>query len=275
MTKAPVQEKEQEQEQEQGPMPFSQSLSSDELFSYSQLTELQQLLRLTIAQKTMMLTTGEAGVGKTTGVRSITDQLPTNKYLVAYVGQDQEGTSIWRRLASSLGLRPSMSRAHTRLSISQYLNDNLLEQGKDVVLVVDESQLLDRTTLEDIRLLTNSDFDRSSPVTIILLGQLSLRARVKTAGYEALNQRLRYRYALEGFTEEETAAYIKHRLHVSGWNQEFFAPEAIRQIFLASQGIPREINNYCLAALLKAQSKGVNRVDTKLVKQVLDQRELN
>jgi general secretion pathway protein A len=271
MTKAPVQEK----EQEQGPMPFSQSLSSDELFSYSQLTELQQLLRLTIAQKTMMLTTGEAGVGKTTGVRSITDQLPTNKYLVAYVGQDQEGTSIWRRLASSLGLRPSMSRAHTRLSISQYLNDNLLEQGKDVVLVVDESQLLDRTTLEDIRLLTNSDFDRSSPVTIILLGQLSLRARVKTAGYEALNQRLRYRYALEGFTEEETAAYIKHRLHVSGWNQEFFAPEAIRQIFLASQGIPREINNYCLAALLKAQSKGVNRVDTKLVKQVLDQRELN
>jgi type II secretory pathway predicted ATPase ExeA len=275
MTKAPIQEKEQEQQQEQGPMPFSQSLSSDELFSYSQLTELQQLLRLTIAQKTMMLTTGEAGVGKTTGVRSITDQLPTNKYLVAYVGQDQEGTSIWRRLASSLGLRPSMSRAHTRLSISQYLNDNLLEQGKDVVLVVDESQLLDRTTLEDIRLLTNSDFDRSSPVTIILLGQLSLRARVKTAGYEALNQRLRYRYALEGFTEEETAAYIKHRLHVSGWNQEFFAPEAIRQIFLASQGIPREINNYCLAALLKAQSKGVNRVDTKLVKQVLDQRELN
>jgi type II secretory pathway predicted ATPase ExeA len=271
MTKAPVQEK----EQEQGPMPFSQSLSSDELFSYSQLTELHQLLRLTIAQKAMMLATGEAGVGKTTAVRAITDQLPTNKYLIAYLGQDQEGTSIWRRLAASLGLRPSMSRAHTRLSISQYLNDNLLEQGKDVVLVVDEAHLLDRATLEDIRLLTNADFDRTSAVTIILLGQLSLRGRVKTAGYEALNQRLRHRYALEGFTEEETAGYIKHRLNASGWNQEFFAPEAVRQIFLASQGIPREINNYCLAALLKAQNKGLNRVDGKLIKQVLDQRELN
>lgn len=278
MTKASVQqelEPEQKQKQEQGPMPFSKSLNSDELFDYSQLNELRRLLKLTIKQRSMMIVTGEAGVGKSTAVGSTTDQLPTNKYLVAYLGQDQEGSSIWRRLASSFGLRASVSRAHTRLSISQYLNDNLLEKGKEIVLVVDEAHLLDRTTLEDIRLLTNTDFDRTSALTVILLGQLSLRGRVKTAGYEALNQRLRYRYALEGFSEEETAAYIKHRLEVSGWNQDFFSVEAARQIFLASQGIPREVNNYCLSALLKAEDLGSARVDAKLIKQVLDQRELN
>jgi type II secretory pathway predicted ATPase ExeA len=262
-------------DKDQGPMPFSTTLSCDELFTYSQLDELHKLLRLTIAQKAMILITGEAGTGKTTGVRGITDQLPTNKYLVAYLGQDQEGSSIWRRLAASLGLRPSLSRAHTRLSISQYLNDNLIEQGKDVVLIVDEAHLLDRTTLEDIRLLTNADFDRTSAVTIVFLGQLSLRGRVKTPGFEALNQRLRYRYAMEGFTEEETAAYIKHRLQLSGWNPEFFNPQAIRQIFLVSQGIPREINNYCLAALIKAEEQGLDRIDVKVIKQILDQRELN
>lgn len=262
-------------DKDQPPMPFSTSLNCDELFNYSQYNELHKLLKLTIAQKTMLLVTGEAGTGKTTGVRGITDQLPPNKYLVAYLGQDQEGTSVWRRLAASFGLRPSVSRAHTRLSISQYLNDNLLEQGKDVVLVVDEAHLLDRSTLEDIRLLTNSDFDRTSAVTIILVGQLSLRARVKTAGFEAINQRLRYRYAMEGFTEDETAAYIKHRLQLSGWNPEFFAPQAVKQIFLVSQGIPREINNYCLSALLKAEELGLDRVDAKLIKQILDQRELN
>jgi len=276
MTKASAQQElESEQKQEQGPMPFSKSLNSDELFEYSQLNELRRLLKLTIKQRSMMIVTGEAGVGKSTAVGSTTDQLPTNKYLVAYLGQDQEGSSVWRRLASSFGLRASVSRAHTRLSISQYLNDNLLEKGKEIVLVVDEAHLLDRTTLEDIRLLTNTDFDRTSALTVILLGQLSLRGRVKTAGYEALNQRLRYRYALEGFSEEETAAYIKHRLEVSGWNQDFFSVEAARQIFLASQGIPREVNNYCLSALLKAEDQGSARVDAKLIKQVLDQRELN
>ena len=222
-----------------------------------------------------MIVTGEAGVGKSTAVGATTDQLPTNKYFVAYLGQDQEGSSVWRRLASSLGLRASVSRSHTRLTISQYLNDNLLEKGKDVLLVVDEAHLLDRNTLEDIRLLSNTDFDRTAALTIVLLGQLSLRARVKTAGFEAINQRLRYRYALEGFTEEETAAYIKHRLQVAGWNQDFFSVEAARQIFLASQGIPREINNYCLSALLKAEDQGLSRVDVKLIRQVLDQRELN
>ncbi len=144
-----------------------------------------------------------------------------------------------------------------------------------MVLVVDEAHLLDRATLEDIRLLTNTDFDRTPALTVILLGQLSLRARVKTPGYEALNQRLRFRYALEGFTEEETAAYIKHRLKLCGWSPDFFSPEAVRRIFLASQGIPREVNNYCLAALLKTQEQDLNRVDAKLIKQVLDQRELN
>jgi type II secretory pathway predicted ATPase ExeA len=272
MKKAPP---EQEPGREQGPMPFSKSLSSDELFAYPQLNELRRLLKLTVEQRSMMIVTGEAGVGKSTAVGATTDQLPTNKYLVAYLGQDQEGTSIWHRLAASLGLRPRISRAHTRLAISQHLNDNLLEKGKDVVLVVDEAHLLDRVTLEDIRLLTNTDFDRTSALTVVFLGQLSLRARVKTAGFEAINQRLRYRYALEGFTEEETAGYIKHRLQLSGWSQEFFAPEAARQVFLASQGIPREINNYCLSALLKAQDKGLNRIDAKLIKQVLDQRELN
>lgn len=274
MKKTPP-EQEQEKEKQQGPMPFCKSLSCDELFTYSQLNELRRLLKLTIDQRSMMIVTGEAGVGKSTAVGATTDQLPTNKYLVTYLGQDQEGAGIWRRLAGCLGLRSSISRAHTRLSISQHLNDNIMEKGKEVVLVVDEAHLLDRTTLDDIRLLTNTDFDRTPALTLILLGQLSLRARVKTAGFEALNQRLRYRYALEGFSEEETTAYIRHRLQLAGWNQELFTPEAARQIFLASQGIPREINNYCLSALLKAQDQGLNRVDAKLIKQVLDQRELN
>ncbi len=168
-------------EQEQGPMPFSKSLISDELFRYHQLDEMGRLVSLTIGQRSMMIVTGEAGVGKSTAVRATTDQLPTNKYLVAYVGQDQEGGSIWRRLSTAFGLRPSFSRAHTRLSISQYLNDNMLEKGKDIALVVDEAHLLDRSTLEDIRLLTNTDFDRESALTVILLGQLSCHSQSKRA----------------------------------------------------------------------------------------------
>ncbi len=130
-------------------------------------------------------------------------------------------------------------------------------------------------TLEEIRLLTNAEFDRTSPLSVILVGQLSLRTRLKAAGFEALNQRLKYRYALEGFTEDDTATYIKHRLRIAGLKEDIFTADAIKRIFLAAEGIPREINNLCTSAWLKAQSTGSSKVDAKLVGLLIDQRELN
>ena len=256
-------------------IPFGKSFPKEETFSYSQFEELHNLLKHTLLQRTMILVTGQAGVGKTTAVRTFTDELPTNKHQIIYVGQDQDGGNLSRRLAVALGFQPPRSRAHTWLSISQHLSDNLVEQGKEVLLVVDEAHLLDDFTLENIRLLTNADFDRTSPLSIILLGQLALRSRLKQAGFEALNQRLRFRYALEGFSEIETAMYIKHRLQASGWDDELFKPDALKLIFLASQGIPREINNLCTLALIRAQALSTDKIDAKLVRQILDQRELN
>ncbi len=255
--------------------PFGKNFPKEDTFSYAQFQELHQILAATVKLRTMSLVTGEAGVGKTTGVRVFTDELPTNKHQVIYVGQDQDGANLSKRLATALGFQPSRSKSHTWLNISQHLSDNLVEQGKDIVLVIDEAHLLDSSTLEDIRLLTNADFDRASPLSIIMLGQLSLRSRLKMAGFEALNQRLRFRYALEGFSEEETGQYIKHRLRTAGRNDDMFQPDALKHIFLASQGIPREINNLCTIALLKAQALNSSKIDAKVVRQVLDQRELN
>jgi type II secretory pathway predicted ATPase ExeA len=255
--------------------PFSKSLPEDGVFSYSQYDELSRLFRRVLDERSILLVTGEAGVGKTTATRAFTDELPTNKYQVIYVGQDQDGINLSRRLAAALGIPPQRSKANTWLLISQYLSDNLREQGKEVILVVDEAHLLENSTLQEIRLLTNADFDRTSPITLIMIGQLALRTRLKMAGQEALNQRLRFRYALEGLTEEETGDYISHRLKTANANTEMFSDDAIRTIFLASQGIPREINNLCTSAIMLAESLDVQQVDSKLVRQVVDQREAN
>lgn len=256
-------------------LPFGKALSKDEVFGYPQLDELKAMLKVAIEQRTMTAILGEAGVGKTTAVGLVTSDLPTNKNLILYLGQDQDGANLCRRLAAGLGLQPKRSRTQTLMQISQYLADNLIEQSKNIVVVVDEAHLLDSLTLEDIRLLTNADFDRTSPVTIILTGQLPLRTRLKAPGFEALNQRLRYRYALEGFSQDETAAYIAHHLKLVELPEDLFAPDAVRTIFLASRGIPREINNACILSLLKAKELELQSINAKLVKQVLDQRELN
>jgi type II secretory pathway predicted ATPase ExeA len=255
--------------------PFGKCFLENDVFSYSQFLELSQVISLAVNERSMLLVSGQAGVGKTTAVRASITQLPTNKYNIVYVGQDQEGVNLSRRLAAALGIPPQRSKAHTWLLISQHLSDNLAEQGKEIILIVDEAHLLDNSTLEDIRLLTNADFDRTSPLTVIMIAQLSLRSRLKITGFEALSQRLRFRYALEGLSEEETAGYMKHRLEAGGVDTELFTADAIKLIFLASQGIPREINNCCTAAIMKAQASNVSVIDSKLIRQILDQREIN
>ena len=141
--------------------------------------------------------------------------------------------------------------------------------------LADEAHLLDDATLEEIRLLSNADFDRTSPLTVILMGQLQLRSRLKAGGFDALNQRFRLRYALEGFTLEETVAYISHHLRLAGLPDDLFTAEAAKAVFLTCRGIPRAINNACLLSLLRAKEVGATKIDAKLVRQVLDLTELN
>ena len=142
------------------------------------------------------------------------------------------------------------------------------------MLLVDETHLLERAALEDLRLLTSSEMDRRSLVSIILLGQIWIRDRLRYREYEALNQRLRLRYALEGLTEKETAQYIQHHLLLVDCSKELFTSDAMKQVFLASGGLLRPINNICFASLVKAKSCGKKTIDGALVKRVIQEQEV-
>jgi type II secretory pathway predicted ATPase ExeA len=254
---------------------FGKNVKERDIFPYVQLTELHRALTVSVSQRSMAMVSGKAGIGKTSGVRAFTSRLPSNKYMVLYFGQDQDGSNILKRLARAFGMRSRFKHADMVMDVSQALCDNVREGGKEVVAVVDEAHLLDDRTLEDLRLLTNDEFDTSSPMSVILLGQQQLRLKLKSPRFEALNQRLRYRFFLEGFSLEETAAYIKHRLEAAGGDAELFKEEAMAVLFDASEGVPREINNLAALALLRAEALGLDSIDDKLLKQVLAQRELS
>jgi type II secretory pathway predicted ATPase ExeA len=258
-----------------GTLAFGKKLGEQDLFTYPRFDELQTLLKLVTEQRVMGMVSGKAGVGKTTAVRAWTSQLATNRYQVLYFGQDQDGSNLLRRFAIAFGLKPKFRRPELILQVSQALADNDREGGKEVVAVIDEAHLFDDHTLEDIRLLTNSDFDTSSPIAIILLGQQALRLKLKVPSFDALNQRIRYRFFLEGFSQEDTRAYIRHRLGAVSASLDVFGEESIEKIFDAAEGVPREVNNICALALVKADSMGLDAVDEKIVKQVVLQREMS
>lgn len=81
-----------------------------------------------------------------------------------------------------------------------------------------------------------------------------------------LDQRVSIRYELKPLTEDETAAYIYHRLYVAGGATTVsFTPKALRAVFQSSGGIPRLINLICDRSLLGAFSTKANKVAHDLV----------
>lgn len=253
-------------------MPFDKDIDGKSIYLYSQIQEMHQKLELAVESQTGVLITGQAGTGKTTGTRVFLDELESNKYRVIYLGYDQTGRSMFARLAVEFGMKLGNSGSRM-LQLTQYIKRHVTGTNKQLILVVDEAHLLDWRTLEDIRLLTNSEMDRKTSVTLILLGQLWLRSKLKSSGSEALYQRMRFRYGLEGLTRKQTAEYIQQQLQAAGCTRELFTEGAYSQIFQASGGILREINNLVVDALVQAANQGLQKVDEKLMKLVIDQRE--
>jgi len=129
------------------------------------------------------------------------------------------------------------------------------------VIVIDEAHLLAPGQLEEIRLLTNAEMDSESPFAGILLGQPSLRKRLRLGSFAALDQRLALRYELPGMSLEETAAYLRHHLKLAGRDDALFSDDAVALLHQVSRGIPRALNNLATQALVAAYAEQKAIVD--------------
>lgn len=253
--------------------PFSKDLSFRELYRYPQLELLFERVRATIEDGSGLLITGRAGTGKTTAVRGFLEESLSSKLRIIYLGQYQRGSALFARLAMDFGIRSNMVGPKKMVHLVRRISEES-SSGRRLVLVIDEAHLLEKPTIEDIRLLTNADMDRRSPMSLIMVGQRWLRGMLKVETQEALYQRLRLRYALEGLTQAETEEYIQHHLNLAGNSKVTFTPTAMNLIFVASEGILREINNICYESLLVAAARKTRKIDEGIVSWVIDQREL-
>ncbi len=106
--------------------------------------------------------------------------------------------------------------------------------------------------LEAIRLLTNHELDSSSPFACLLVGQPTLRRRMKLGVLAALDQRIGLRYAMPPMTDKETGSYLRHHLALAGRDDALFSDDAVALVHQTSRGYPRAVNNLALQALVAA-----------------------
>jgi type II secretory pathway predicted ATPase ExeA len=105
--------------------------------------------------------------------------------------------------------------------------------------------------------------DSASPFALILVGQPTLRHRLRLGAFAALDQRVALRYALPPLSQADTSEYIAHHLKLAGRSDTLFSDDAVNRIHKASRGLPRAVNNLAVQALIAAYAAGASIVDDK------------
>jgi len=211
--------------------------------------------------------TGEVGTGKTTLIRSLLEQLP-DKTEIALILNPQLSTKQFVHAICD-ELRIEIRKNSTAKDLIDSLNAHLLREhaeDRHVVLIVDEAQTLGPKGLEQVRLLTNLETEKTKLLQIILIGQPELRELLARPGMRQIAQRVTGRYHLEPLSCEDTFIYVKHRLKVAGARTEIFTHSAIRKIYRRSGGIPRLINIVADRALLAAYTQERATINGRLVR---------
>ena len=226
------------------------------------------------ANKGFVVITGEVGAGKTTLMNLLLQRIP-QEVVTAVLSQTQLlPLELLQQVCNEFEIRTAAPGKAEKLEALQEFLLAQYQAGKRPVLLIDEAQNLPVATLEELRMLSNLTTDKEHLVQMILLGQPNLKDKLQRKGLEQFAQRVTVHYHLRSLGREETAAYIRHRLHVAGAdNPELFTPQAMDRIFEASGGVPRLINILCDGSLVYGYADGLTRIDEATVVQVIQERE--
>ena len=224
-----------------------------------------------------VLLTGEVGAGKTTVCRCLLEQIPESCDVAYIFNPKLTVAELLSTICAEFGIACPPGNTSIKVFVD-CINAYLLDahaRGRHTVLIIDEAQNLSADVLEQMRLLTNLETNQRKLLQIILLGQPELAAMLARPELRQLAQRIVARYHLGPLTKPEVAAYVRHRLEVSGTQRQLFPAALMGRLYRLSGGIPRVINVLCDRALLGAYVQGKERVDratlTQAAREVLHQ----
>lgn len=211
--------------------------------------------------------TGEVGTGKTTLCRCLLEQVPDDCQVALVLNPLMTPRELLATICEELGIDTGGIRGSNKDMVDA-LNAYLLDQhgrGRRVVVVIDEAQNLSPEALEQVRLLTNLETAKDKLLQMVLLGQPELRQLLQRQELRQLAQRITARYHLAPLNQDETRAYILHRMKVAGAPRSPFRKAALRALYQCSGGVPRLINIIADRALAAAYARESAYVTARMV----------
>jgi general secretion pathway protein A len=220
-----------------------------------------------------VMITGRPGTGKTTLIESLVNDLSNTSVCVANLVCTQlQADDLLKVVAYEFGIPMSVVAKGEVLQRLTRLLKILNREGRRALLIVDEAQDLSVSAMEELRLLTNIQTQSRPLLQIFLLGQPELRELILSPQLEQVHQRIIAATNLQSLEQDETEAYIRHRLDVVRWRGDPAISNAVFPlVYKFSEGIPRRINLICSRLLLHCAVEERHQVTVADVRDVVQE----
>ncbi len=215
---------------------------------------------------------GASGLGKSLLIKSLVEGLDEAFAPVAHIVFPQmPADELMSCIATQLS---NIEQPPQRVSDSVHVIQKFLEEnsaaGRHAILAIDEAHLIsDRDSLEAIRMLLNFESSGRPQVTLFLVGQPSLLARLDR--HRSLRDRIGVQCLLRPFNLAETTSYISHRMTAAGATSSCFQDDAMVAIQELTHGVPRAINRLCDLALLIGYAEGQDSISAENIESVCEE----
>ena len=212
------------------------------------------------------------GVGKTTISRKLIQNFKNESDdFVFHLILDPKFESeiiLLKHIIELFGINESADSVQDcRNIIENYLLTVGVEQGKTLVLIVDEGQNLPGEMLDVFRTLLNFETDDFKLLQLIIFGQPEMGKIIKK--YPNFEDRIIFNFELGPISLEDTKGMIEHRINITGRFTTWFSNESIIRIHKNTQGYPRKITQLCHQSLLAMISEKKDIISEDMIERVL------
>jgi type II secretory pathway predicted ATPase ExeA len=246
--------------------PFTPDLPNDALMVTAKIDNFAWRVEQLVQEGGFALICGESGTGKSVALRIVAQRLAALRDVIVGVLERPQSQSadFYRELGDifSVKLRPSNRWGGFR-ALRERWKAHVASAHIKPVLLIDEAQEMHPNVLSELRILSSSDFDSTSLLTVILSGDGRLSELLRHEDLIPLGTRIRTRLHTEAASQEELLELLRHALSKAG-NAALMTTELMDTLVDHAAGNYRVLMTMGADLLAHGMAREVEQLDEKL-----------